>query len=489
MRWLWVWLPITLFLTCMGWAALSPVGSSPDDDYHLSSIWCGSGTTPGRCEEAPGTTGVRLVPEAVVDSSTCYRYHPEIDAGCQEQILQSRALVRTDRVNVVQHLYPNGYYRVMSLLVSDDVGQSVFRVRLVNALIACLLLLALLRVLPPGLGSAAAMAVAVTFVPLGLSIVASTNPSSWTVTGIAVFWAASLGLIARRGTGRGRVLLAAIVVVSAAMAIASRVDGAAYVAIASGVVLALAGWAHVRRAAWRSTLVVGAGAAGLAAFATHGSGVAASGTPLGTADAGLGLLLTNAAYLPALFQGVVGGWNLGWNDVVMPPAVPVIGTLVVGALVYRAAAERKRGRWAGTILAAAALVAVPLTFLQLQHLGVGEVVQPRYILPLLTLLVGALGLGRGLRRPLRLARGPAWLIGVALTVSATLAFWANAHRYLAGSQVGLFDPRFTSGWALPLGLSWWVIAVATVLATAAFVAGCAMTASHSSWTGATRRLD
>lgn len=31
---------LLMLLTGLGWAVGSPAGSSPDDDYHLGSIWC-----------------------------------------------------------------------------------------------------------------------------------------------------------------------------------------------------------------------------------------------------------------------------------------------------------------------------------------------------------------------------------------------------------------------------------------------------------------
>ena len=53
-RWAWVWLPVAFFVMCAGWALTSPPGSSPDDDFHLTSIWCAAGTQDGRCELVEG---------------------------------------------------------------------------------------------------------------------------------------------------------------------------------------------------------------------------------------------------------------------------------------------------------------------------------------------------------------------------------------------------------------------------------------------------
>jgi hypothetical protein len=118
-----------------------------------------------------------------------------------------------------------------------------------------------------------------------------------------------------------------------------------------------------------------------------------------------------------------------------------------------------------------ALVAVPITFLQMQHLGVGEVVQPRYLLPLLTLLIGVVSLGPRLAVGLNLPRVPQVLIAGGLSVSAILAFWANAHRYFAGSGFGLFDPKVSPEWLSSTGLPLWLITICTAAASIAFVSG------------------
>jgi hypothetical protein len=206
---------------------------------------------------------------------------------------------------------------------------------------------------------------------------------------------------------------------------------------------------------------------GALTYLNRGQALTGGDQTLGTADAGAGLLLTNLTYFPVLVQGVVGGWNLSWNDVLMPPLVPVMGVLVLGALVYRGLLDTwPRKLWAAGI-ALVALVAVPIAYLQSQRLGVGEVVQPRYVLPLLTLLVGVLGLGRRLGRPLALTKAPAVLIGVALSVSGVLGFWAYGHRFASGATVGLFDldalTAPTSSLGVPLGVTTLVVTAATVV--------------------------
>ena len=39
----WLITCLAAFAALAGWSLASPAGSSPDDDYHLASIWCAQG--------------------------------------------------------------------------------------------------------------------------------------------------------------------------------------------------------------------------------------------------------------------------------------------------------------------------------------------------------------------------------------------------------------------------------------------------------------
>jgi hypothetical protein len=120
----WLFLtPLALLVVLLAWAVTSPVGSSPDDDYHLSSIWCAGGERSGTCEIDPGDAGVRLVPESVGFAHECFAYDATVTADCSEDL--SANVAPTDRVNNVQGLYPGGFYQVMGLLVGPDEMRSV----------------------------------------------------------------------------------------------------------------------------------------------------------------------------------------------------------------------------------------------------------------------------------------------------------------------------------------------------------------------------
>ena len=452
-------LPITFFLALVAWALTSPVGSSPDDDYHLASIWCAGGEREGVCEVDPSNAMARLVPQSVGFAHECFAYDATVTAACVEPL--SSALVSTERVNNTAGLYPTAFYRVMNTLVGSDEQRSVVMMRVLNAAIAAGLLALALRVLTLAVRSAVVVVVVVVYVPLALFIIPSTNPSSWTITGVTFGWAFGLAL-ARRTSWRSRrtwVLLAATVL-SAGLAIGSRVDAAAYVALVVAVIFVLTGVQRLRRAWIAAAVLAAVGLVGIGQFATFGTPGSGEIGGMGGATPGVGLLLTNVVYLPVYLSGVVGGMALGWNDTALPPLVFVFGLLAMGALVYRGVASNARRKTVASLLALLALIVVPLAFLQREGLGVGEVVQARYLLPLIIVLFATLSLAVPYGRPtdpgLFLPRAFAWTLGPGMAASAGLSLWVNAHRYSSGSTRGLFDIDLELEWtgvsALPLPL-------------------------------------
>lgn len=449
-----------LWLVLLGWAFASPVGSSPDDDYHLSSIWCAGGVDARTCSDQ-GVDAVSLaVPAAVVDAQNCYRFDATIAASCADALVMSAAtggagaaLQPTDRVNQRAGLYPGGFYSFLHLFVGPDVERSVLVMRVVNATLAVAALAWVLALGSTTVRRSVLVGTAVVWIPLGLSILPSTNPSSWAFTGLMLLTGTALLLPTLEKVRSARWWLTALgAVVGAFMAISARVDASVYVAIVVGVVFVSTGWARLR-AQWVSAVLLAALALwGLAAYLLAPTpGGAVAGAPMGAADRGLGLLFTNLTYIGVYVQGVVGGWPLSWNDVVLPPSIPIIGTLVLGAVIALGMRSMTRRRAWALALAAAALVTVPLAFLQLEGLGVGDVVQPRYIAPLLLLVVMVALLDSD-----AFPTAVRWTITIGLAASASMAWWVFAHRFAYGSTVGWFDAEAIA----PYAVGWITVTVA-----------------------------
>ena len=401
----------------------------------------------------------------------------------------------TTRVNEVQGLYPSGFYAVMSVLVGPDVDRSVVSMRLLNGLLAAVVLGLIVWLAPLGVAAAALLSVAVSFVPLGLFVVPSTNPSAWAVVGVLGVWAFAMSWLAESdGSARWRRwTLGAGTVVTAAMAIGSRADASAFVVLALALATLLVVRSRAQLKQQRGRLAVLATVAVVAVFVYLSLSAASLVGPidetqgtLGRQSTGVGLLLTNLVSLPDLFAGIVGGWGLGWLDTPMPPLVSFVGVLAIGMVLFRGLQAADRRTLLATALAAAALVAVPLVFLQSQRLAVGQMVQPRYLLPLLVLLLATVSVPMGPPAPMR--RLVAVVFGLLLSSSAVLAFWTNAHRYAIGTDVPLFDRDPVVEWGPLLGWPLPVVVAVTATATVAFIGGAlALSTKHPAIAGSLRQ--
>ena len=165
---------VAAVLTGLGWVLASPVGSSPDDDYHLGSIWC-----PGPAGEGCSTTSVDgearvRVPVRVSPAIVrCYVFQPEVSAACIDD-LDKTATDWSPRFD--QGNYPGGFYRVHHLLVGPSVEASALAMRTLNVLVAVLLVGGIAAAAPAGSRRALALALAAAWVPMGLYFVRPTTP-------------------------------------------------------------------------------------------------------------------------------------------------------------------------------------------------------------------------------------------------------------------------------------------------------------------------
>lgn len=467
-------LPLLGFLTLAGWAYSSPVGSSPDDDYHLASIWCAAGERTSLCEET-GDPSTRMVPRAFAVDPCFARYSTESGA-CQIDAYDDPALIESDRGNFLG-AYPPVFYGTMSVLATDDVQSSVLAMRLVNSALFVGLLTALAVLLPAPHRATAVTAFVITVVPLGMFLIPSINPSSWTVIGVGIAWIALLGYFDSRG--RRRWPLGALFVVGAIMAAGARADAGVYV------VLGIAAVMFLRFSRTRSFVIAGAlpvlvgvlcivatlssGQISSAAdgFGGVGSPPAVQGAaptvPDGPGSGGapvpqlspLGLALTNAVNVPSLWAGALGFWSLGWFDTPLPAVVAFGGVAVFVAVSFTGLARTGRRKAAVFAGAAAALWFIPTWTLTRGGEQVGMEVQPRYLLPLIVMLAGFALLSVRDWSP-RFSLAQRVVVGLTLAATQSLSLFVNLRRYVTGDDVRAVDLNDGIEW-------WWVGAPAPML--------------------------
>jgi hypothetical protein len=473
--------PVLLAAALVAWAVSSPVGSSPDDDFHLSSIWCGLGDRPGLCE--PGSDASRrMVPEGLIHSP-CYRFNTALTGNCQN--FADQQLVQTKRVNATK-IYPPVFYAAMGVFASPHIATSVLLIRIFNALFFVGLGTALWFLLPWKRRSTLVWSWAVTLLPLGIFLITSVNPSGWTITGVGTAWIATLGFF--ETTGRRRIGLAVLALIGAVMSAGSRADGAVYcalgVAVAAAFALAKGRRMWSVRTLWLPVVVAVLGIVGFSIARQSGtvtSGVntgasspsVSTGLPTPAVPGGIGLFFHNLLDLPWLWAGALGGAPLGWLDTPMPALVATIGIFVFATVVFIGLHVMDWRKATAVSVVFAALILIPVYELQVSHERVGTDLQPRYLLPLMILLAGFATLSVA-GRTARFSIGQRVIIVVALSVSNAAALYENMARYTHSPQDIEFNLNHNLLW-------WWGGGfmpgpmVVWAIGTAAFAAALALT--------------
>ncbi|MGJ8720661.1 MAG: DUF2142 domain-containing protein [Salinibacterium amurskyense] len=435
--------PLLVFAALAAWALSSPVGASPDDDFHLTSIWCATGDSQ-YCAETDDA-GTRLVPPAVARPA-CFAYDPEKSAGCQNSIdFTEGPTTETVRGNFAGG-YPVVYYGAMSMFVGPDVHVSVFMMRVVNIALFVGIGVMLYLALPTNRRQILVWQWALTTVPLGLFVLSSNNPSSWALMGVGYGWLALLGFY--ESSGVKRIVLGALFLLGAVMASGSRSDATVLfcLAVFAAVLLAMN---KTRRFLWSSFLpVVGFIICALLFRASRSSEAVTSGVQ---DQLSFGVILRRVALnlteVPSIWTGIYGqSWGLGWLDTSMPAVVWVSSLAAVIGVGFVAARANSMRKSFVLVVGAAALAMIPVTLLVLAGKDVGDDYQPRYLLPLVVVFIGALFFTSGAQR-VRLSRAQMWIVVVALSGAQFVSLYLNTRRYVTGIDALSAD--------LDAGREWW----------------------------------
>jgi Predicted membrane protein (DUF2142) len=454
-----VWfVPVLALLALVAWMFASPVGSSPDDDFHLVSVWCANSANPG-C--APGSSSTqRTVPRALVDAP-CYAGNQNKSAACQNSLnFSAKPEVETSRGNF-DGGYPPVYYAVMSAFAGSQIVVSALLMRLFTIVLFLGITIALYVLLPPARRQTLVLSWAITTIPLGFFLLASNNPSSWAIIGLGSAWQALLGYF--ESTGRRRVALGGLFVLAVLLAAGARSDAAFYCVVAIGVVV----WLTFTRTRGYLVLLIlpavmvvvavlffltssqsNAGLVGLGNGTAAASGVGGAAPSEARASlSGVGLLAYNLLNVQSLWAGAFGQWALGWLDTPLPALVTFGGTAVFVAVAFIGLSRMTWRKLIVMIGITIVLWALPVFILQKGGNLIGVNVQPRYLLPLIVLLGGVALLTR---RNQRLDFSRLQLVVVVATLSLVnfVSLHVNIQRYVSGNNHAGLDLDAHEAW-------WW----------------------------------
>lgn len=428
------------FLTLAAWAFASPVGSSPDDNFHLASIWCGQGTRDGLCDVEPLSA---TVASALLRSSDCLK-NPEVPANCRTTI-SAEGFLGTKQVNNVTQSYPKVFYFIESFFASSHVSVSVLLMRLFNAFLALGVIFVLVKWSPPRISRSLLYVSAVALVPLGTFIIPSTNPSSWAViSAVAIVPAMLLFFESQR---RSIIVLgAAVSFFLVVIGSGSRVDSAIF--CIAGIFAAWLISPRGSRLNWRRG-VFAVALIGLAFAMYRFGGSADNLTNQVQPDWWSNpILLYNFLNLPSLWQGAFGTWGLGWLDVKMPAVVPA---LAWGAFVAAVVAGI-RYTWTLKNVALGALLfgsfVIPFYVVMHDSVFVGEYVQPRYVYPLLIILMATAMVSASDSDHI-FTRTQLIVLSAMAAVANSVALFMTLKRYVQGSENYSLGLNTDVGW-------WWI---------------------------------
>jgi hypothetical protein len=457
-------------MTLGAWSLASPPASSPDDLFHLPSIWCAHGYD-SRCIPVPQDPTSRAVPPYASAPATCFTGHPTDSAACQDKILGHHKPNTVTGGNW-RHDYPPVYYWIMGWLVTDRYQLSILLMRLTAGTVVVGLVAWLTAAVPRQMKHVAAVPLVALTVPLGLFLLASNNPSGWAIGSAAIVWPA---LHAALNTeDRRRWQLYVIAVLGAVVGAGSRADACVFTVMAVGLAVLL----NLRRL--RSHPLATAVAAGCALLAFGFFAGAGQAQALSTGlnpgqiieeQSRLGvveLTLNNFVNMPMLWGGVVASGPFGATgtfDVGFPYVVGFLVVTGVTVLVY--ASWRRPAPNIQLALGAAVtgLFVYPLYILAKTHLIVGQGIQPRYVLPILIMILGLVLLNSGPR----LRRATALFVAGVLIAAHCLALHVQMRRYISGQDVSHLNLDREREW-------WWNLPVSPTLVWVVGSVGFALTA-------------
>lgn len=472
--------PLSLFIALLTWSLSTPLASSPDEDFHLTSIWCGVGERAGLCE--PGSDAAhRRVPAELLTAYRCFDHQPDQSATCPRQ--PASVLVETTRGNFDQ-VYPPVFYATLGFFASPDFSASLVMMRAFNAGLYVAMMFGLFLLLPRGRRGLLVWGGLATLVPFGMFLIPSVNPSSWGIISASTMWIAVVGYFEAEVRWR-RIALAAVAGISLVLGSGSRSDAAAFAAVAIVIAIVLSATptrAFLRLAIFPSLLLLLA----IASFLSAGQSSAVNpnvelSIPLDPSSANMSraqLLWANLTRLPELWAGAFGaplGTQSLWLGTVTPGVVWFPTIVVFGGVVFWGLKELGWRKAVSLAALVGLLIMLPMIWLMRDQILVGQGVQSRYIYPILIML--AMVSLSGLGGPNVQLRGVQLVcIGAVASIANLVVQWVTLRRFITG-----LDARWIN---LDEGVEWWWSALPIgpmplwLIGTAAFGVLCAICVAY-----------
>ncbi len=414
----------------------SAVGGSPDEDYVLTSIWCGTEGNPPYCRKDPDRDHAMILPIMAAEPSLCFRQlGQDYSAKCQEGIYGQE--ISTDTYN--RGYYPDTYFKIEQFFVDSDVESSVVKMRLLNSFLAAVLIIVASAFVWKK-DSDVLLAWLSVVAPVAIYFVASVNTSSWTLIGTTSFVFAFTGAFINRKHPNVWVPAAAVALFALWFTNSSRYEGK-YVILLLAAAILCSEFAPRSFKLTKKFVLIGSVGLPMIYFiynylSRFYGQISVFNDPRVEVSEGItttanNLLINNIITLPRFITGFFGSWGLGWFELELPSTVWLFTfqafLLVTGfALIKSSNIHRLIFAALFTTMCIAILYINQKTFSK-----VGNEIQPRYFLPFFLGIMIIAAANKTERYPNSL------IITVAIlaTISNSIALRDTIRRYTTGQDV------------------------------------------------------
>ena len=426
---------LLLFMTLAAWAMGSAVGSTADEDYVLTSIWCGTTGETEYCRKDPDSNWGMILPSMVAKPQLCYTKSQNYSAGCQVEIYNQE--ISTDLYNL--GLYPKQYFDIARNFVSPFIEASVVKMRLFNSFLGASLILLAVSLDRRRLSDAFITWLAV-ITPVVTYFVASVNTSGWTLVGTTCFVYALIAALRNRGKPKVWIPASLLALFSLWFTNSSRYEGK-YVILLLGTAILHSEFAPKNFKLSKKTALVSAAILPVL-YVIYNYFINIYGrvnilndsrveVNEGITTTANNLLLENFLNLPRFIMGFFGSWGLGWFEVDVTQTVSLLTLqtfLLTTVFALKKSSKICRMIFGGlfALMSSAILYANQQTFTP-----VGEVIQPRYFLPFFLGLVIIAAANKTVRYPNSLVI----MVAILATISNSIALRNTIRRYTTGQDV------------------------------------------------------
>jgi hypothetical protein len=210
---------VLLFTTLSCWSFSAPLNNGFDPTFHLASIWCGWGESPGKCEDY----GIRD-----------YGYGGNIPAelaGLSSTEMRDQEVASPSTRSL--------FYPIMRVFAGNNATQSVLFMRLFQSFIASMIFGSLIYFSSRKMRIAVLSAWTFTMIPIVISTLPQTTPRSWAYLSGMSSWAYLMLALERNRNRQSSSKLWILYSFSVFLAISSRWDATLFVAFSSALILAI----------------------------------------------------------------------------------------------------------------------------------------------------------------------------------------------------------------------------------------------------------